>query len=85
MKRHERSAPILLLLFCLLGTRASAGERDAQGPLKDLPSKPGPHIEKIRALGDNSWLELGAPDKDPKWCVLPTIFSGPFLFHHTEP
>ncbi len=39
----------------------------AQGPLTGLPSKPGPHVEKIKALADNTWLELGAPAKDPKW------------------
>jgi hypothetical protein len=25
------------------------------------------HLDKIRALGDNAWLELGAPAPDPKW------------------
>jgi hypothetical protein len=39
----------------------------SQGPLKGLPTKPGQHIAKIRALADNSWLDLGAPKKDPKW------------------
>src|SRR5262245_16072775 len=38
-----------------------------QGPLAGLPSRPGPHIDKIKALGDNAWLELGAPAADPKW------------------
>jgi hypothetical protein len=40
---------------------------EAKGPLAELPSQPGPHLEKIRALGDNEWLELGAPAADPKW------------------
>jgi hypothetical protein len=40
---------------------------DKKGPLADLPSIAGPHIEKIKALGDNEWLELGAPAADPKW------------------
>src|SRR5262249_37088551 len=26
-----------------------------------------PHIDKIRGLGDNEWLELGQPAADPKW------------------
>lgn len=39
----------------------------AKGPLADLPSRPGPHVEKIQALGDNEWLSLGAPAADPKW------------------
>jgi hypothetical protein len=38
-----------------------------KGPLADLPSRPGPHIEKIKALGDKEWLELGVPAADPKW------------------
>ena len=37
------------------------------GPLARLPSQPGPHLDKIKALPDNSWLELGAPAADPKW------------------
>jgi hypothetical protein len=46
-----------------LSTAASG----AEGPLKGLPSKPGPHVEKIRKLGDNEWLELGPPAPDPRW------------------
>jgi hypothetical protein len=37
------------------------------GPLAGLPSAPGPHIQKIKALADNAWLKLGAPAPDPKW------------------
>jgi hypothetical protein len=36
-------------------------------PLAGLPSKPGAQIEKIKALGDNAWLNLGCPAADPKW------------------
>jgi len=47
------------------GPRARA---ERKGPLKDLPSKPkGEHLEKIKALGDNSWVNLGSPAPDPKW------------------
>jgi hypothetical protein len=63
------------LLACgviLLATARSAaadgpGEGVTQGPLKGLPSPPGPHVAKVKALGDNAWLELGAPKADPKW------------------
>ncbi len=41
--------------------------QDKKGPLAELPSKPGAHIEKIKALGDNQWLNLGVPAADPKW------------------
>jgi hypothetical protein len=37
------------------------------GPLASLPSPPGPHVAKIKALGDNEWLALGVPQADPKW------------------
>jgi hypothetical protein len=37
------------------------------GPLVGLPSRPGPHIEKVRSLGDGQWLNLGQPEADPKW------------------
>ncbi len=46
---------------------AGAPSKDAKSPLAALPSKPGPHIARIKALGDNSWLDLGAPAPDPRW------------------
>ncbi len=48
------------------GPTATPPTRPA-GPLADLPSPPGPHVERIRALGDNAWLSLGRPQPDPKW------------------
>jgi len=51
---------VTLILMAAIG-------QDAKGPLAGLPSAPGPHVEKIQALGDNSWLELGAPAPDPQW------------------
>lgn len=56
---------IAFAAYFLLSLTARA--QNAKGPLADLPSKPGPHIEQIKALGDNEWLELGAPAADPKW------------------
>ena len=38
-----------------------------KGPLANLPSPPGTHIEKIRNLPNDSWLNLGVPQGDPKW------------------
>jgi len=44
------------------------GEKvERKGPLAGLPSRPGAHLARIRALGDNAWLNLGAPKPDPKW------------------
>lgn len=36
-------------------------------PLSSLPSCPGPHVQAIQALGDDSWLLLGEPAADPTW------------------
>src|SRR3954462_15422549 len=52
---------ITTILFVIL-----AADAEKAGPLKDLPSKPGPHVEKIKKLGDNEWLALGQPAADPK-------------------
>ena len=38
-----------------------------RGPIAELPSRPGAHVEKIKAMGDNEWLNLGSPAADPKW------------------
>lgn len=56
-----------LLAFWCMASLLSAGESSSTNPLAELPSKPGPHIEKIQALGDNAWIDLGAPTPDPKW------------------
>ena len=64
-----------VLLGALAATAASAAPDAAEpttkvareGPLAGLPSAPGPHIEKIRALDNNEWVNLGAPAPDPKW------------------
>ena len=45
-----------------------AAEAKAENPLAALPSKAeGEHIEKIKALGDNSWVILGQATADSKW------------------
>lgn len=57
------------VLLCL-GIALAAGAEEAvsaSGPLTDLPTQPGPHVEKIKALGDNEWLHLGKPAADPRW------------------
>ncbi|PCJ57661.1 MAG: hypothetical protein COA79_15560 [Planctomycetota bacterium] len=35
--------------------------------LHHLPTKPGPHIKKIKAMGNNTWLNIGQAKADPKW------------------
>ena len=54
------------LLIASLTLPLTVFAQDRKGPLADLPSKPGAHVEKIKALGDNEWLELGVPAADPK-------------------
>jgi hypothetical protein len=51
---------------------ASAGpakqeKAESNSPLAGLPSAPGKHLDKIKALGDDGWLNLGSPAADPKW------------------
>jgi len=55
----------VLAAFLTVGLPVLA--QDKKGPLAERPSQPGPHIEKIKAMGDNEWLKLGAPAADPKW------------------
>lgn len=56
-----------LVLLVAASAGVGAGEAGADGPLASLPSQPGPHVERIRALGNDSWLDLGPPAPDPKW------------------
>src|SRR5262245_704373 len=58
---------ILGLTYPAVTADADANKETANGPLADIPSKPGPHIDKIKALGDNQWLSLGVPTADPTW------------------
>jgi hypothetical protein len=51
----------------LVATPPKDGEAENPVPLAGLPSAPGPHIDKIKALADNTWLNLGSPAADPKW------------------
>ena len=39
---------------------------ERKGPLATMPSEPGPHIAKIKALGDDAWLNIGTPAADPQ-------------------
>jgi hypothetical protein len=59
MTRLSCLVPLLLVFFAVPCV--------AEAPLAKLPSPPGEHVAKIKALGDNEWLSLGAPAADPKW------------------
>lgn len=51
-----------------IGTPPPASQpADRIGPLAGLPSAPGVHLDRVKALGDDAWVNLGAPAADPKW------------------
>lgn len=77
--RSRRASPVRESLLCTLFIVASAASAQPPTPqvsslqsyavprLQGLPSKAGPHIAQIQALGDDSWLNLGQPAADPVW------------------
>ncbi|MFO7898989.1 MAG: hypothetical protein R6V58_08005 [Planctomycetota bacterium] len=72
---RRRTSVIGIIVMAVLGVSGGNAVRAAdeaaaarRGPLKDLPSKPtGEHLAKVKALGDNQWVNLGSPAPDPKW------------------
>src|SRR6516165_11720213 len=58
-----RQGSLATLAFAAASGRAA----EPASPLAGLPSKPAAHIEKIKVLGDDKWLNLGSPTADPKW------------------
>jgi hypothetical protein len=58
---------VVILLAALQTTAASEKKNAQEGPLADRPSKPGAHLAKVAALGENAWLNLGKPKPDPKY------------------
>ncbi len=63
---------LTVVLFSLptwtgLAAPPAATQPARSGALAGLPSPLGPHIERIKALGDNEWVNLGSPAADPKW------------------
>jgi hypothetical protein len=71
MQRHLARRVYWQLLSLLTGlSLATVGDRAAarsKPPPGGLPSAPGKHIDKVKALADNTWLNLGSPAADPKW------------------
>ena len=70
MKKYTQvaSATLLAMGMSLVCANVEGAAEQRKGPLKDMPSEPqGEHLEKIKALGDNEWVELGAPAPDPEW------------------
>jgi hypothetical protein len=63
-----KSQLAFLFWVAFAGTGMAASEPMLKdNPLKNLPSEPGTHIAKIKAMQPGSWLDLGSPAADPKW------------------
>lgn len=69
LSSNKFALALTLLAFIAIEVSAAEAMKEMKngGALTGLPSSPGPHIEKIKALGDNQWLKLDAPAADPKW------------------
>jgi hypothetical protein len=70
MREFKFGVLSIATLAACLAWSASAGDAAtpaAGGPLAALPSAPDSHVEKIKAMGDNTWLNLGRAAPDPKW------------------
>lgn len=65
--RTFHAAFLAAVAMLIVAWSASGQDTAKKGPLAEMPSKPGPHLDKIKALGDNQWVNLGAPAADPKW------------------
>jgi hypothetical protein len=64
----KRYWPFLCLLVGLaLATVPDRALAQNKPPLAALPSAAGKHIDQIKSLADNAWLNLGSPAADPKW------------------
>lgn len=68
MSRFMSCLLFVLLAACgdvCLGQESKASQR--KGPLAELPSAPGAHLDKVKALADDGWVNLGAPAADAQW------------------
>jgi hypothetical protein len=63
----------LSLTVAIVLASSSSAEDNAprKGPLAALPSPPGPHVARIKAMKAGEWLMLGPPAPDPKWGAAP--------------
>jgi hypothetical protein len=61
------SAALILCVAAAGAAEKKAAKVKRKGVLAGLPSAPGPHMARIKALGDGQWLNLGRPAPDPKW------------------
>jgi len=74
MVRQARACAAMLMATAWASSATSAEPKpdrtpEGKAPLAGVPSQPGPHVGRIRELGDDAWLNLGRPAADPKWGV----------------
>jgi hypothetical protein len=67
MRQNLRCVVMGLFILAVSFLGLASADEVAKSPLAALPSKPGPHIEKVKALQDGEWLNLGQPVPDPRW------------------
>lgn len=72
MRTHIALGVVLAATVLPIARAASPGAAPAEpadrsAPLAGLPSPAGDHVARIKAMGDNTWLDLGKPAPDPKW------------------
>ncbi len=66
-----RYVAVCLVAACCSAAPAGENGRRRNGPLAKLPSAPGAHVARIKALADGGWLELGRPAPDPRYGPAP--------------
>lgn len=64
---NSKLACLALSIVSLTTLAAEQPRGKREGPLAELPSLPGEHLAKIKALKAEEWLELGPPKADPEW------------------
>src|SRR5262245_51516002 len=66
------SLKLIVVAVSCWSTAICASEKAARtGPLATLPSPPGPHVARIKAMKSGEWLMLGTPQPDPQWGAAP--------------
>jgi hypothetical protein len=63
--RNSMRLPGIALLVAASFPGGARSRAEVRGPLAGLPGAPGPHIEKIKARKDDTWLRLGSPGHRP--------------------
>ena len=60
------TGPVMIMAL-VHATELVKANKIVKGPLAGLPSAPGVHLDKIKTLADDSWLNLGTPAPDSKY------------------